>query len=314
VELDKLLNKRTDPVSTVHMTHSLPVLPPLEGFVAVLAAANAGSFTCAAEDLGVTHATVSRRVAMVETWLGATLFERQARGVAPTPAGLRFLSEIEDTLNRIERAADRWRPRIGGEVVRLSLVPSFAKLWLLPRFPALQGGLAGCRIELLIEHRQRDLEAREADLVVRYGHGPWPGIDVEPLFHEHLAPAASPALAAHIGVQTSAAEIARHPLIHDSDTRQWRAWLAAEHVQYQPRQIDRRFEDYDMVLAAAAAGMGSCLVRLPLATDWLASGKLVLLSDRRSQNPASHFLGMRQRESRPAVLHLAMLITKLASS
>lgn len=293
------------------MTYSLPSLPPLEGLTAVLAAAEAGSFTGAAEALGVTHAAISRRVAVVEAWLGTTLFERQGRGVALTPAGRRFAAEVEDALSRIEQVADRWRPRRGGEVVRLSLVPSFAKLWVLPRMAALQGDPPDVRVELLIEHRPLDLEAREADLVVRYGRGGWPGVDAHLLFHEHLAPAARPALAARIGAAASAAQIARHPLIHDSDTRQWRDWLGAEDVRYRPRQIDRRFENYDMVLAAAEAGLGVCLIRLPLAEDWLTSGKLVRLSDRQSKNPASHFLGMRHGEARPAVLDLAKRMTEL---
>lgn len=294
------------------MTYSSPSLPPLEGLAAVLAAAEAGSFTAAAEALGVTHAAISRRVAVVEAWLGTPVFERKGRGVALTLAGRRFAAEIEDALNRIEQVADRWRPRRGGEVVRLSVVPSFAKLWLLPRMSALQGDPPEMRVELLIEHRQLDLEAREADLVIRYGRGNWPGVDAQLLFHEDLAPAASPALAARIGGGATAAQIARHPLIHDSDTRQWRDWLAAEEVRYRPRQIDRRFEDYDMVLAAAEAGLGVCLIRLPLAEAWLSSGKLVLLGARGSRNPASHFLGLRPGETRPAVLDFARRITAFA--
>lgn len=277
----------------------------------MLAAADAGSFTAAAEALGVTHAAVSRRVAVVEAWLGTPVFERRGRGVVLTPAGRRFASEVEGALNRIEQVADRWRPRRGGEVVRLSLVPSFAKLWLLPRMAGLQGDPPQVRVELLIEHRQLDLDAKEADLVVRYGRGNWPGLDAQLLFHEHLAPAASPTLAERIGAGASAVRIARHPLIHDSDTRQWRDWLAAEDVRYRPRQIDRRFEDYDMVLAAAEAGLGVCLVRLPFAEEWLTSGKLVLLSDRRSRNPDSHFVGMRHGESRPAVVELAKRMLQL---
>jgi DNA-binding transcriptional LysR family regulator len=293
------------------MTYSSPSLPPLEGLTAVLAAADAGSFTAAAEALGVTHAAVSRRVAVVEAWLGTPLFERRGRGVALTLAGRRFAAEVEGALDRIEQVADRWRPRRGGEMVRLSVLPSFAKLWLLPRMAALQGDPPMLQLELLIEHRQSDLEAREADLVIRYGRGAWPGVQAQLLFQEDLAPAASPPLAARIGAGASAARIVQHPLIHDSDTRQWRDWLAGEGVRYRPRQGDRRFEDYDMVLAAAEAGLGVCLIRLPFAEEWLTSGRLVLLSERRSRNPASHFLGMRPGESRPAVLAFAERMSEL---
>lgn len=69
--------------------------PPLVALDTVRVVARAGSLTEAATELGLTHGTVSRRLASVESWLGQTLFERHARGVRPTPEGQRFLVRIE---------------------------------------------------------------------------------------------------------------------------------------------------------------------------------------------------------------------------
>ena len=106
--------------------HSSPDLPPLEGLTAVIAAHRGGSFTAAAESLNLTHGAVSRRVQAVERWLGTPLFERHGRGVRVTPAGQRFVAQVEQSLDAIRESADRWRPRRDLPTVRLSVVPSFA--------------------------------------------------------------------------------------------------------------------------------------------------------------------------------------------
>ncbi|WP_158266483.1 LysR substrate-binding domain-containing protein [Allosphingosinicella deserti] len=290
----------------------MPSIPSLEALRAVLAAGRTGSFTDAAEALGVTHGAVSRRVAAVEAWLGSAVFERHGRGVRLTPAGQRFTRQVEQALESIERTSERWRPRHGRATLRLSVVPSFAKLWLLPRFPALLRSVPDVRVILSVEHRAVDLDAREADIVVRYGRGDWPGLHVRRLFGETLLPVASPALLQEAGPILGIDDLARCPLIHDSDSSQWRAWLAEVSVPYRPRPDDRRFEDYDIVLAAAESGLGLALLRLPLAQAWLDSGRLVAVSDRARANPLSHFVACRSDERRGAVLDCVDALCRLA--
>ena len=80
------------------MAHTLATLPPLDGLTALLAAADEGSFSAAALRLGLTHGSVSRRIASLEAWLGAPLFERHGRGARLTPAGQRFAGEVRKSL------------------------------------------------------------------------------------------------------------------------------------------------------------------------------------------------------------------------
>lgn len=286
------------------MEHSLPNVPSIEGLLAVLAAADCGSLTLAAERLGLTHGAISRRVAAVEDWLGNPIFERHGRGVRPTPAGLRFAQQVRQLLEGLEQTSDRWRPRHRKTTVRLSVVPSFAKLWLVPRLAALLEHLPDVRLDLAVEHRTADLEGGEADVAVRYGRGHWPGLQVRHLFSETLLPVASPAFAARLPTPPTAEALSRLPLVHDSDTSQWRAWFREVGVAYAPRADDRKFEDYDLVLAAAEGSLGLALLRLPLAQAWLDNGRLVPVSNRRRENPSSHYVACRRDEGRPGVLRL----------
>jgi LysR family transcriptional regulator, glycine cleavage system transcriptional activator len=285
--------------------HSYAGLPPLECLTALLVAARTGSFTAAAEELGLTHGSVSRRIGLIETWLGTPIFERHGRGVRLTPAGQRFAAEAERSLSAIARSADRWRPTVRQTPVRLSVIPSFARLWLLSRLPRILSAAMDVRVELAIEHRVADLKAPEADIAIRYGRGEWPGVRVRLLFKETLVPVAAPELAARILKNTDAANLLSTPLLHDSDAGQWRAWLAAEGIRYRPRTQDRRFEDYDTVLMAAEAGLGVALLRAPLALAWLEKRRLAIANRRRIQNTAAHYVVTRLNEDSDRVIKLA---------
>lgn len=284
--------------------HSLPALPPLDGLVAVAVAARSGSFTDAAEELGLSHGAVSRRVQGVEAWLGTALFERHARGTRLTPAGQRFVAAVEQALGTIARAAEPWRQHRGVHTLRISAVPSFARLWLLPRLAILQGTPPDLFLDVTVDHRVVDLRDGDVDLAIRYGAGTWPELQATLLFREHLVPAAAPALAARLGRDVAPKALLQQPLLHDSDASQWRSWFAQAELRYRPRVLDRRFEDYDLVLETAAAGVAVALLRLPLASAWLDAGRLRRVSTRAIDNPAAHFVVHRRGDARPQVQRL----------
>lgn len=292
------------------MTHISYDLPPLDGLTALLAAADEGSFTGAAARLGLTHGSVSRRIAALEHWLGAPLFERHGRGVRLTPAGLRFAEETRRSLGKLSHSAEQWRPRRGRQTVRLSVVPSFARLWLLPRLGSIEG--SDIHVDLTLEHRPMDLDAREADVAIRYGRGVWVGIEAAQIITESLVPVASAGLRERMSATPDLTEMLRWPLLHDSDTSQWRALLSQTDISYRPRWQDRRFEDYDTVLAAAAAGLGLALLRRPLADDWLKAGRLVTIGHHSLANPAGHFVCIRAGETRQTVLALRDRLAAIA--
>jgi DNA-binding transcriptional LysR family regulator len=189
--------------------HSLPALPPLDGLVAMIAAARGGSFSAAAEELGSTHGAVSRRIRAVEVWLGTDLFERHGRGVRLTPAGVRFVRTVEQAFGSISCAAEQWRPHGGVPTLRLSVLPSFARLWLLPRLLTLQGDPPDLFLDISTEHRLADLRDGGIDLAIRYGAGSWPDLQSTLLFREELVPGAAPALVSRLRGATDPKAILR---------------------------------------------------------------------------------------------------------
>lgn len=283
--------------------------PPLEAVHTALAVQRTGSFSAAADVLDLTHGAVSRRVAALEAWVGRPLFERRARGVHPTPDGQRFLSASATALDLIEDAAGAWSPRRAE--MRISCTPSFAKLVLLPNLQSLEDG-SGARIEVVAEHRNADLEAGEADIAVRCGTGQWRAVTARRVASEQVVPIALPRLASAIerGSGALADELLRHTLLHDSDVLGWRTWLGGQGRTYCLRPKDRRFEDYTVVLAAAAEGLGIALARLPVASEEVRHRGLVTLGGPVAYPRSFHVL-TRQGEGREPVLTLADTIASI---
>lgn len=289
------------------MDHSSTNLPPLDTLRAFEAAARNGSFSAAGEALNLTHGAISRRVATLEQWLGLRLFDRKARGVALTPQGQRLFIRTQEAFALIADTSDRWTEPRGTPVVRLSSIPSVCSLWLMPRLARLEGADPTLRVVLLIDHRPFDLEADGIDLALRCGRGALPGRVSVKLFEEWCFPIAAPALAKSIGDGPPERLLAL-PLIHDSDASGWRAWFGAHGLDYQPRPQDRRFEDYNLVLDAAACGLGVALARPPLAQAAIDAGRLAVVDARTALNPVSYWLDRPPGAPRQASTALARRI------
>lgn len=287
--------------------HAASARPPLASLETVCHVAREGSFLAAAEAAGLTHGAISRRVAAVENWLGMTLFERHARGVRLTPDGQRFVGRIEQAFGIIDSAADQWRSPRSPQLVKLSVVPAFAKLWFFERQAAFETEAPALRIQLDIDHRNADIVSGDADLAIRYGRGNWRHLEVKPFLPEKLYPVAHPALAAQLAKQRHKrgdAALLDMPLLHDSDVTGWRAWFDALDMPLKPRPQDRRFEDYTLVLAAAEAGLGVALARVPLADAYLQRSGLVRVSRHEVASPLTYYFVHAKGENRPEVLAL----------
>ena len=151
------------------------------------------------------------------------------------------------------------------------------------------------------------LEAEGGDLALRCGRGRIPNRVSVQLFEELCYPIASPALAERIG-RGLPERLLDHPLIHDSDASAWRAWFASQNIDYRPRPQDRRFEDYNLVLDAAAHGLGIALARPPMIEDSHHRNRFVEADARRVKNPVSYWLDRPIRKPRPAAIALARRI------
>jgi LysR family glycine cleavage system transcriptional activator len=282
--------------------HIYDSLPPTETLRALIAVARTGSLTGAAQELGVTHGAVSRRIQTLQAWVGTALFSRHGRGMRLTPTGEHLVRRTERSLGAIAAFTAELRAVRDTRAVRVTCLPSFARLWLLPNVPRLQGEPNDLFVQVSTEHRIVELGS-EADVAVRFGSGRWPGTRAHLLFAETIFPVAAPAVAKRL-VRGPPANLLRECLIHDSDGSDWRAWLKAADTKASPSGPERAFVDHDMALQAAKLGLGIALARMPLATAALEEGSLVRLAGPSMQSERGHYVVTRQDEDRKAVLRL----------
>jgi len=136
---------------------------------AFLAVAETGSLSAAARRIGASQPTVGRQIQAMETALGTALFKRQARGMAPTEAGLALL----DPARAMRAAAERLRLTAAGETqdlagtVRITASIFMSHHVLPPILADLRAALPEIAIELVPSDTTENLLFREADIAVR---------------------------------------------------------------------------------------------------------------------------------------------------
>jgi LysR family glycine cleavage system transcriptional activator len=255
------------------MTNPLNLLPHLEWVRVFEAAARLGSFTAAADELGLTQAAVSQRIRNLELRIGTQLFNRGPRGVTLSTSGEAWLPHVQNALGLLMHSAANLfeAPR---RKITVAASGSVIELWIVPRLAAIAARLPHVQMAFETIQNLPDYERVEADFEIRFGDGVWHGRRAKRLFREEMAPVAGPALAA--GFPPDGWRSA--PQIATSGPRPgWRDWCKAAGAA--PMAVPQlRFDTFVQALRAAEAEAGILLASLPLAEASLAAGKLVRLA------------------------------------
>lgn len=132
-----------------------------------------------------------------------------------TAEGERLLSRVAPHLEALEQALRPYGPR-RDDILSLSLTPSMASVWLVPRLGAFLAAHPQLEINLQSSAAVVDFERdRDVDAALRIGRGHWPGVIAEHLFDEWVAPVASPDLVERMGGLPGTGELQHWPLLGD---------------------------------------------------------------------------------------------------
>ena len=250
---------------------------PLATLTAYRAVAEVENLRAAADALHLTHSAVSQQIRGLEERLGFALFERRGRRVVLNPAGQALLRSVQGALAMLDDGVQAAAAAAGGEAQRLrvTVLPSFANRWLLPRIGRWRERHPQLALEIDASMHTIDLQREGFHAAVRQGIGPWAGLHSERLFEQPPIIVVGSASAARrlAGAQPEA--LAREPLLGDSDL--WHAWFKAAGLQTSVRTV-AVFNDAGLMLQAAEQNLGLALSRELLAADALCEGRLVRLS------------------------------------
>ncbi|WP_206953887.1 transcriptional regulator GcvA [Trinickia acidisoli] len=264
-------------------------LPPLGAVRAFEAAARHLNFTQAAAELHVTQAAISHQVRQLEQWLGLRLFERRGHALTITAQGRAYLADISVALDRI--AAATARVKEGAQApLRITVLPSFAACWLVPRLDAFRAQHPDIDLKLTASKQRWDGADDRFDLGIRSGLGRWPGLNAELIARESLSPVCAPSVASGPPALRELGDLRHVRLLHDTPSDAWRIWCDHAGVADIDLEAGLAFDDAALVLRAAVQGQGVALGRLTLADDDLRAGRLVRPFAQAMPNDYSYWL------------------------
>ncbi len=250
--------------------------PPFAALRTLEAASRHRSYTAAAAELQVTHSAVSQAIRRLEEDLGAKLFYRRGSFMEPAPSTLILARAYCEAAQSLSRSLLDIASRNSPDSLVISLPPGLARLWLSPRLPSLTTAFPGLTCDLRTCRELATLDGDGVDVAIRFGAGPWPPTQTEPLFDLNLFPVASPTFVARHAPSTPH-ELAASPLIDQRD-HPWDLWLEAAGVASGAMGGRPTFDDEQLALDAASEGLGAALTYAEAAAPYLADGRLVRVS------------------------------------
>ncbi|QNK67899.1 LysR family transcriptional regulator [Variovorax sp. PAMC26660] len=287
-----------------------------------LRVAETGSFTRAADRLGLPRATISTAVQQLETRLGSRLLHRTTRRVSLTPDGEVMLERARALVADMEDIEQQFLPAHGHVSGRLKVdVPSrIARRLIAPALPSFFERFSGIELELGSSDRAVDLVLEGVDCALRVGPLASSSLVARPLGHFTLINCASPAYLARHGTPRTPADFPQHLAVNYASPTSGRAapweWQrdGETHTLRIPSQVTTN--NAETYIACALAGLG--LIQIPAydVREHLAAGELVeVMPDARAEPLPVHLVYPHRRNlSRRMQAFAGWLETLLADS
>lgn len=251
---------------------------PLNTLTAFRTVGELQNLRAAAVVLHLTHSAVSQQIRVLEEQLGFALFERRGRRVVLNPAGEALLHSVQAALSQLDDGVQAAAAAAGGAAqrIRMTVLPSFAQRWLLPRMGRWRERHPDLALEIDASPQLVDLQREGFHAALRQGRGPWAGLESERLFDVPmpLIVVGSPAAARRL-LGAGPEALAREPLLDEAEL--WQRWFAAAGLITRVTTV-AVFNDAGLMLQAAEQSLGLALCRELLAADALRDGRLVRLS------------------------------------
>lgn len=252
--------------------------------MSVLAAVvETGSFTRAAEVLGLSASGVSRSVARLEAKIGVRLLERTTRALRLTGEGARLYELAAPHLSGIEEAADT----VAGAaatvrgVLRVSLNPLFVRYVLAPRLPEFLARYPELELKMVPVPDAADLVTEGVDVAVRFGPQPASGMSSRLLLHTRVLTVAAPAYLKRHGRPKVPQDLAGHECLQYINPQDGRVFDWEFHRGKEVLVVATRgrltLTDGDALVRACVAGAGVAQMLALGFEPLIASGALVEL-------------------------------------
>ncbi|HBZ42540.1 MAG TPA: LysR family transcriptional regulator [Maritimibacter sp.] len=250
-------------------------IPSLAALRAFDALARQGTLSSAARELNVTHAAIAQHLRALETHFGEPLASRDGQSMRLTEAGGLLAEALSDGFARIEEGVSAVLDRTTQRPVTVTLTPSFAESWIMPRMGSFWAAHPEVDVRLAPSTSLVDMRRDGIDIAIRFGRGDWPGLDSEPLALSRFVVVAAPSY-------TKATSLEELGKLSSSD---WFFSTAANEQRVWGRTIGVNFEEVGaqdmatngMTLSAVRAGLGLSIQARTLVQPDIDAGNLAVL-------------------------------------
>jgi DNA-binding transcriptional LysR family regulator len=248
------------------------------------AAAAAGSFTHAADTLGLSQSAVSRQVSSLEQDLKVPLFHRHARGLVLTEQGELLYHTAQDVLMKLESAKIKLtdsKERPNGEL-KVTTTVGLGTAWLAPRLGEFLDLYPDIQIKMILTDEELDLSMREADVGIRVRQPVQPDLIQRKLFQIKFHAFASSDYLKRHGSPKNATELDGHRILafggRAPNYMQNVTWLStAGRNGMVPRSFAMTINNISGLVAAVENGIGVAVLPDYLIRD--GSGLVQILDD-----------------------------------
>jgi molybdate transport repressor ModE-like protein len=257
-------------------------MPDWDDFRVLLAVIKMGSFNRAAEALGLTQPTVSRRIAALESMMGARIVDRDCTGAVLTLEGQRIFDELNIAHSALERAINRTQTHQHKQIVKLALADGLAAHWVVHFLDGLYRDQP--ELELRIFTAESPDRRGHHDLAVQFVPPSDPDLIAIRLGTLHFVPYASTGYIAEYGRPLSLADFANHRLLdctlHLIDNGAWSTRLPDPVA----RERTQLFTNSSAVLTEAVR-RGAGIALLPTYVSVFDTGLAAIEADLRFEMP-----------------------------
>ena len=258
----------------------MDTLDGMRTFVGVVAQ---GSFTAAADRLGISKALVSKYVAQLEARLGVRLLNRSTRTLHTTEAGRAYYErclKILDEIDELESALREGRDEPRG-TLSIAAPQTFGERFVSDAAAVFIQAYPQVTVELHFSDRYVNIVDEGIDLAIRIGELADSSLVSRRLSEICLIACASPAYLAAHGTPRRPADLARHACVRDRNFRRGTRWPFSRGADSVEVEVDGRLIVNGIMAThrATLAGAGIGLLAAYMIEDDLESGRLVRVLD-----------------------------------
>ncbi|KRG65425.1 LysR family transcriptional regulator [Stenotrophomonas terrae] len=261
------------------MSSVLSSLESLNGLIAFAAAVQAGSFSAAGRQLGLSASAVGKAVERLELRLSTRLLNRTTRSLALTSEGevlYHYADKVLKDLHEAERELSMRQHNPRGRL-RVSAAPTLARRALLPLLHDFHARYPEVIVNISLDAAHLDIVEEGFDLALWTGELEDSSLQARLLGSYALITCAAPTYFAEHGIPASPDELADHHCLHyrHPDNERLEPWRYKDKLIHKPACANKALNDAEALVSAALAGLGIVQVPDYMVRNELADGRLL---------------------------------------